>query len=146
MVSVLCVAGLDPSGHAGLSADIRALEYLGIKTLPIASVLTVQNMNSFTEFQPVSIELIKKQFAAIMEDEKPLAAKLGILGTAELASFISQALSETNIPFFVTPDTLPSNTFPTLSFMYSTCLNFIESRSALTASTSRWLAVSAIFL
>ncbi len=113
MTSVLCIAGLDPSGHAGLSADIRALESLGIKALPIASVLTVQNSNSFSEFQPVPLELIKKQLVAVLEDrlltpretkaDKPGAAKLGILGTAEIAVYIAEALSEANIPIITDP-------------------------------------------
>ena len=109
MASVLCIAGLDPSGHAGLSADIRALEFLGVKPLPIASVLTVQNSKSFSEFQPVPIDIIKKQITAILEDEKPDAAKLGILGTAEIASYVSEVLSEAGIPF-VTDPVLSSST------------------------------------
>ncbi len=103
MVSVLCIAGLDPSGHAGLSADIRALESLGIKALPIASVLTVQNSKSFSEFQPVPLELIKKQLSAVLEDGKPDIAKLGILGTAEIASYVAEALSKADIPIITDP-------------------------------------------
>lgn len=113
MTSVLCIAGLDPSGHAGLSADIRALEYLGIKPLPIASVLTVQNLKRFSEFQPVPLELIKKQLSAVLEDglltsketkaDKPEIAKLGILGTAEIAVYIAEALSEAGIPIITDP-------------------------------------------
>ncbi|MCK5024746.1 MAG: bifunctional hydroxymethylpyrimidine kinase/phosphomethylpyrimidine kinase [Thermoplasmata archaeon] len=103
MTSVLCIAGLDPSGHAGLSADIRALEHLDIKPLPIASVLTVQNLNRFLEFQPVPLELIKKQLAAILEDGKPDTAKLGILGTAEIAIYIAETLSEAGIPIITDP-------------------------------------------
>ena len=109
MASVLCIAGLDPSGHAGLSADIRALEFLGVKPLPVASVLTVQNSKSFSEFQPVPIDIIKKQITAILEDEKPRAAKLGILGTAEIANYVSEVLSEAEIPF-VTDPVLSSST------------------------------------
>ena len=104
MASVLCIAGLDPSGHAGLSADIRALEFLGVNPLPVASVLTVQNSNSFSEFQPVPVDIIKKQITAILEDtEKPNAAKLGILGTAEITSTVAEILSEAEIPIIADP-------------------------------------------
>jgi len=103
MASVLCIAGLDPSGHAGLSADIRALEFLGVRSLPVACVLTVQNSASFIEFQPVSPDIIKKQIAAVLEDEKPGAAKLGMLGSAELVHCIVDALSKAEIPIIVDP-------------------------------------------
>ncbi len=103
MTSVLCIAGLDPSGHAGLSADIRALEFLGVKPLPIASVLTVQNLKSFSEFQPVRLDIIKKQINAILEDEKPGTAKLGILGTAEIASTVAEMLQDAEIPIITDP-------------------------------------------
>jgi len=103
MASVLCIAGLDPSGHAGLSADIRALEFLGVKPLPVASVLTVQNFKSFSEFQPVHLDIIEKQIHAILEDEKPGTAKLGIIGSAEILHSIVIILSEAKIPIITDP-------------------------------------------
>jgi len=103
MASVICLAGLDPSGHAGISADIRALEYLGLRPLPIVSVLTVQNSTSMVEFQPVSMDIISKQYDAVMAEERPAAAKLGILGSAELAEYAVEKLSEAGIPIVTDP-------------------------------------------
>jgi hydroxymethylpyrimidine/phosphomethylpyrimidine kinase len=63
----------------------------------------VQNSASFIEFQPVSPDIIKKQIAAVLEDEKPGAAKLGMLGSAELVHCIVDALSKAEIPIIVDP-------------------------------------------
>lgn len=103
MPSVLCIAGLDPSGYAGLSADLRALAYLDVHAQPVISSLTVQNLHSFSEFQPVPPELITKQLKTIMEDRKPDAIKIGVLGSAEIARIVADFLDGCGAPSVVDP-------------------------------------------
>jgi hydroxymethylpyrimidine/phosphomethylpyrimidine kinase len=103
MQYVLCIAGLDPSGYSGLSADMRALNFLGVRCMPVASALTIQNLNSFSEFQPVPIEIISKQLNAIFEERKPDAIKIGMLGCAEIASLVADFLDGREIPSVIDP-------------------------------------------
>jgi hydroxymethylpyrimidine/phosphomethylpyrimidine kinase len=115
MPSVLCIAGLDPSGYSGLSADMRALTFLNVRCMPVASTLTVQNLTSFTEFQPVPAEIISKQLNAIFEERKPDAIKIGMLGSAEAASMVADFLDGSGIPSVIDP-----------VFASSTGFSFIE--------------------
>lgn len=103
MQSVLCIAGLDPSGHSGLSADTRALSFLGVRCMPVASALTVQNLNSFSEFQPVPVETISKQLKAIFKEREPDAIKIGMLGSSEIAILIADLIDGSGIPSVIDP-------------------------------------------
>ncbi|MDD4308443.1 MAG: bifunctional hydroxymethylpyrimidine kinase/phosphomethylpyrimidine kinase [Thermoplasmata archaeon] len=103
MPSVLCIAGLDPSGYAGLSADLRALAYLDLHAQPVVSTLTVQNLHSFSEFQPVPPDLIAKQLKTIMEERNPDAIKVGVLGSAEIARIVADFMDGCGIPSVVDP-------------------------------------------
>jgi hydroxymethylpyrimidine/phosphomethylpyrimidine kinase len=101
MPSVMCVAGLDPSGLSGLSTDIRALDSIGVRCLPVASVLTVQNSRLFSEIQEVPSGLLARQIEAIREKGRPASAKVGLLGSAEQVSWLSESLSGNDIPVVV---------------------------------------------
>ncbi len=103
MPSVLCIAGLDPSGYSGLSADFRALQFLGVHCLPIASTLTVQNSKAFTEHLPAPAEFIVRQLDTVLECETPGAIKLGMLGSHELAKILAEYLSDIRIPIITDP-------------------------------------------
>ncbi len=103
MTSVLCIAGLDPSGNAGLSADFRALHFLGIRCLPLVTTLTVQNATSFYYHQPVPHKLLSSQLDAIFETEKPCAVKLGVLGNSEIAHLLVDYLSDLSLPLITDP-------------------------------------------
>jgi hydroxymethylpyrimidine/phosphomethylpyrimidine kinase len=103
MPSVLCIAGLDPSGYSGLSADMRALSFLGIRCMPVASTLTVQNLDTFSEFQPVPIEIISRQLKAIFDEREPDAIKIGMLGSPEIASLVADIIDGSGIPSVIDP-------------------------------------------
>jgi hydroxymethylpyrimidine/phosphomethylpyrimidine kinase len=103
MASVICIAGLDPTGHAGLSVDIRALESLDVVCHPVASALTVQNSKNFLEIQPVPVDLVTKQLDAILDVESPGAVKLGVLGSVELALMLSDYFGSGKIPVITDP-------------------------------------------
>ena len=103
MPSVLCISGLDPSGHAGLSADMRALAFLGISALPVATALTVQNFKSFSELHPVPSEIISKQLDSVLQEHTPQAIKVGMLGSSENASLVADFMDGNRIPSVVDP-------------------------------------------
>jgi len=98
---VLCVAGLDPSGGAGLAADIRALGFLGIDAYPVASVLTVQNSREFVSFEPVKTIKIENQIDAAFGEEPPKAVKVGLLGNVDVIRMLSARLRR--LPVVVDP-------------------------------------------
>jgi len=103
MPTVLCIAGLDPSHHSGLSADKRALNFMGIHCLPVASVVTVQDANTFSEMHHVPPDLIKKQLDAILQKIMPDAIKIGVIGNSDVADLIVEYFSDRKIPMVIDP-------------------------------------------
>jgi len=92
--SVLVFAGLDPSGGAGLSADIESINQFGIVALPIATVLTAQNTAKITQIDIVKSSLIKEQFELLNNDINFNVVKIGLIGSAEQADTIFQCINK----------------------------------------------------
>ncbi len=103
MHSVLCISGLDPAGHSGLSADIRALAFLGVRAMPVAATLTVQNLASFSELRPVPADLLSKQIRKVLEEAKPDAVKIGMMANAETARLVADIVRNLDIPAVTDP-------------------------------------------
>ncbi|MBA3046242.1 MAG: hydroxymethylpyrimidine/phosphomethylpyrimidine kinase [Euryarchaeota archaeon] len=111
MPSVLCLSGLDPSGHSGISADMRALNFLGVRCFPVITVLTVQNEKSFSEMQPVPTEMLQKQLDAILETATPDAVKIGALGSSDIAALVAGFFEDRGIPIVLDPVFVSSTGF-----------------------------------
>jgi len=86
---VLVCAGLDPSGGAGIQADIEAMSAQGAHALPLVTALTVQDNNAVREVVPVDAGLLLRQ-AVVLADAMPIhAVKIGIPGSRENAEAIA---------------------------------------------------------
>lgn len=89
---VLVFAGLDPSGGAGIAADIEAIAAQGAHALPVVTALTVQDNNRVRGMEPVGALLLLRQ-AGLLADSMPIAAvKIGIPGTWENAQAIADVV------------------------------------------------------
>ena len=75
----LVFAGLDPTGGAGLQADIEAIASMGGHAAPVATCLTVQDTANVIEVTPVGPALIAEQARAVLEDMPVAGIKLGLL-------------------------------------------------------------------
>jgi hydroxymethylpyrimidine/phosphomethylpyrimidine kinase len=86
---VLVFSGLDPSGGAGIQADIEAIAAQGAHALPIVTALTVQDNERVFEVAPVDAGLLTRQ-AMLLADTMPIrAVKLGIPGNLANAEAIA---------------------------------------------------------
>ncbi|MCW8887862.1 MAG: hydroxymethylpyrimidine/phosphomethylpyrimidine kinase [Gammaproteobacteria bacterium] len=81
--TVLIFAGNDPSGGAGISADIEVISHFGCQPLPIITALTVQDTTNVDRLEPVSAELVTQQAETILNDVKVDAIKIGLIGSLE---------------------------------------------------------------
>jgi hydroxymethylpyrimidine/phosphomethylpyrimidine kinase len=86
---VLVCAGLDPSGGAGIQADIEAIGAQGAHALPLVTALTVQDNNGVREVVPVDGGLLLRQAAVLAETMPIRAVKIGIPGSRENAEAIA---------------------------------------------------------
>ena len=102
--SVLCFSGLDPTGGAGIQADIETLAALGCHTLPIVTALTVQDTRRAQRFETVSPDVIIEQVRTLLDDMPVNAIKMGMLGDVQVAKAIHAILVEhPNIPVIYDP-------------------------------------------
>ncbi|MDB5748764.1 MAG: hydroxymethylpyrimidine/phosphomethylpyrimidine kinase [Massilia sp.] len=90
--SVLVFAGLDPSGGAGLAADVLAIAAQGAHALPVATALTVQDNNRVHAVAPVDTALVLRQAQALLDTCDIRAVKIGIPGNRANAEAIAAFL------------------------------------------------------
>lgn len=92
--TVLCFSGLDPSGGAGLQADIEAIGQSGAHAAIACTALTIQNSQQVFGFEATSKSLLLAQANAVVNDLPIRCVKSGMLGTTEniaaLAEFLKQ--------------------------------------------------------
>ncbi len=101
---VLCIGGLDPSGGAGLQADIEAIASCGGHALPIASCLTVQNSIQVFSVSAIDPSLIQKQAAALLKDMKIACCKIGVIPNQAIAKTVANILAQLpNVPVVFDP-------------------------------------------
>jgi hydroxymethylpyrimidine/phosphomethylpyrimidine kinase len=86
---VLVCAGLDPSGGAGIQADIEAISAQGAHALPLVTALTVQDNNRVHEVVPTDASLLTRQAALLAAGMPIRAVKIGIPGSRENAEAIA---------------------------------------------------------
>lgn len=95
---VLVVAGLDPSGGAGLLADVRMCERLGCRPVGVATALTEQDTVGLRAVNPVAPTVVAAQLATLVADVEVAAVKLGMLGSPALAATVAAALADVAAP------------------------------------------------
>lgn len=101
---VLCLSGLDPSGGAGLQADIESIAALGSHAAVACTALTVQDSQKVYGFEPVSPDLIRRQTEAVLADLPVRAIKLGMLGNGAITGVVDDLLAaHPHIPVVLDP-------------------------------------------
>jgi hydroxymethylpyrimidine/phosphomethylpyrimidine kinase len=95
---VLVIAGVDPSGGAGIFADFRAIESAGVRALGAITALTVQTEHSFLKYEPTKPDMLKTTVRA-MADAFPIdVVKIGMLANADIAGAVVELLDELGVP------------------------------------------------
>jgi hydroxymethylpyrimidine/phosphomethylpyrimidine kinase len=90
---VLVFAGLDPSGGAGIQADIQAIAAMGAHALPIVTTLTVQDNDRVYGITPVDPHIVQQQIEALINKIDIAAIKIGIVGSAAIAELIVSCIN-----------------------------------------------------
>ncbi|MFV2055212.1 MAG: bifunctional hydroxymethylpyrimidine kinase/phosphomethylpyrimidine kinase [Thiohalomonadales bacterium] len=101
---VLVFAGTDPSGGAGIQADIETLSSMGSYAVPVITAITVQNTLDIVHYEPVNADLIMDQARCLLEDISIAAIKIGMLGSTDAVEVIHQLLIDYHdIPVILDP-------------------------------------------
>ena len=101
---VLCFSGLDPSGGAGIQADIETLASLGCHCAPVVTALTAQDSQNVKDVEAVYANFLVEQARAVFEDYSISAIKIGMLGSVEAVEAIHTLLMDyPDIPVVLDP-------------------------------------------
>jgi len=101
---VLSFAATDPSGGAGLQADILTIASMGCHPLSIVTAITVQDTSGVDDVQPVDADMVADQARAVLEDMPVAAFKIGLLGSVENIAAIAEVISDyPDIPLVFDP-------------------------------------------
>jgi hydroxymethylpyrimidine/phosphomethylpyrimidine kinase len=100
---VLVIAGLDPSGGAGLLADVRTLAEHGVGALGVATALTEQGHGGVRAVNPVDPALVGRQLVALLAGEPVDAVKIGMLALPATAAAVGAALAAAPPPAVLDP-------------------------------------------
>ena len=98
---VLTIAGSDPSGGAGIQADIKAITTLGGYAASAITALTIQNTLGVTGIFAVPPSVVSEQIAAVMEDIAPPSIKIGMVKDATIVCHIAEAIKKYQPAFIV---------------------------------------------
>ncbi len=101
---VLSFAASDPTGGAGLQADLLTLASMGCHPLTVVTALTVQDTRGVEDILPIEAEWVSDQARRLLEDMPVAAFKLGALGSYENIEAIAEVLSDyPDIPVILDP-------------------------------------------
>ena len=91
--TVLTIGGSDPTGGAGIQADIKTLTMLGVYGAAAITCVTVQNSHGVTAIQPLDPELVAAQIRAVLDDHHVHHVKIGMVGSTPIARAIGESLA-----------------------------------------------------
>ena len=101
---VLSIAGLDPSGGAGILADAEAIRAVGARPLCVATALTVQTTRAVKRWEPVAPAIVHESAHALILEENVRAIKIGMIADAKVAEAILKLVApRPDLPVIVDP-------------------------------------------
>lgn len=102
--AVMSFAGTDPSGGAGLQADIETLASMGCHAVPVVTAVTVQDTQQLFRFKTMDASLVVEQARAVLEDIPIATFKIGMLGSVENVEAVHTILTDyPDIPVVLDP-------------------------------------------
>jgi hydroxymethylpyrimidine/phosphomethylpyrimidine kinase len=99
----LSIAGSDPSGGAGIQADLKTFHQFGVYGEAVLTLLTVQNTTEVSAVHLLEPGLVTAQIRAVLVDIPPQAVKTGALGNAAIIRAVAAVLAEARLPLVVDP-------------------------------------------
>src|SRR5690554_8003142 len=101
IANVVSIAGVDPSGGAGVLADLKAFSALGAYGCGVIAALTAQNTRAVTGVHTPPVEFLRNQIDTLFADVRIDAVKIGMLGTADIVRTVADRLAHFEARFVV---------------------------------------------
>lgn len=102
--AVMAISGNDPTGGAGIQADIETLASMGCHAAPVITSLTIQDTQDIQGYVPIDASLLVQQARAVLEDMPINAFKIGMLGSVDVIEAVHTILTDyADIPVVLDP-------------------------------------------
>ena len=111
----LTIAGSDPSGGAGLQADLKTFHRHGVYGASVVTLLTVQDTRTVSGIEFVAPAFVESQWDAVVSDIPPHAVKTGALGRADILAAVAARLRASRAPVVVDPVMVTKHGVPILA-------------------------------
>ena len=99
----LTIAGSDSGGGAGIQADLKTFSALGVYGASVLTAVTAQNTRTVAAVHAIPPQMIHAQIRAVLDDLDVRAVKIGMLGSAEAARAVADALAGRGLPVVLDP-------------------------------------------
>jgi len=101
---VLSFAGTDPTGGAGIQADLLTLSSMGCHALSVVTAITVQDTAGVEDVLPIEADWVSDQARVLLEDMPVAAFKIGMVGSVENCAAIAEVVSDyPDVPLILDP-------------------------------------------
>jgi len=101
VANILSIAGSDPSGGAGIQADLKAISANGAYAMAALTALTAQNTQGVSGVHLVPPAFVRQQIDQVFADVRVDAVKIGMIATAEIAAAVAESLAAQTAPAVV---------------------------------------------
>ncbi len=99
----LTIAGADPTGAAGIAADLKTFHQAGVLGQAVITLVSVQSALGVGRVVPMDAALVQEQLAALLADRRPDAVKTGALATAAIVRVVAEQLAAAGVAPVVDP-------------------------------------------
>lgn len=100
-INALTIAGTDPSGGAGIQADLKAFSALGAYGTSVITALVAQNTRGVQSVYPIDTGFVRAQLDSVLSDVRIDSAKIGMLASADIVACVAQTLTRYPLPYVV---------------------------------------------
>ncbi|RWR01158.1 hydroxymethylpyrimidine kinase [[Pantoea] beijingensis] len=100
-INALTIAGTDPSGGAGIQADLKAFSALGAYGTSVITALVAQNTHGVQSVYRIDPEFVAAQLDSVLSDVRIDSAKIGMLAESDIVEVVAERLQQAALPYVV---------------------------------------------
>lgn len=101
--TVLTIAGTDPTGGAGIQADLKTFQEREVYGMSVVTSVVAQNTSGVQGVEHLSANFIKQQMESVLTDIPPDVVKTGMIASSEMMEVIAEAIEKYSIPYVIDP-------------------------------------------
>ncbi|OEH91304.1 bifunctional hydroxymethylpyrimidine kinase/phosphomethylpyrimidine kinase [Bacillus solimangrovi] len=118
----LTIAGTDPSGGAGIQADLKTFQELDVYGMSVITSVVAQNTMGVKDCIHLPVTFIEKQLDSVIEDISPHAIKSGMIASTEMIELIYSKLANADVPYVIDPVMVATSGDPLIDQKARNCL------------------------